>query len=450
MTTHPIERPSGSGGGNNSHQGNAKDQEQAIFLDPWLSAKGDPLAALVSDLMPLLQPHHRAPRIRSERRDAIKNRHLCVSNIAANLALLALSPSREPGNLLAVSTAKTRPTRYDREDYPQGILARTIETLEEAGLVVRHPYVFKQKCTTLEPTPAFTDMMERHGVRLRDIGRDAGGETIWLSARTGLARFGNRPPPKCLVHYADTEETTGLRAEVERVNAFLNATGIAFDGERIAPLFMCRSFLIRAESDPEAFNLNGRLWGGFWQTLRTDKRHLITIDGEPIADLDFSSMFAMLAYLRATGSLPGGDPYDIPGLEDHRDGAKLALLSLLSRIGRMKLLSPKLKAALPDGWTAKRLVEAATRRHPTIAHLFGTDLGVELMNTESNILMAALLELEAKGIPALPLHDGIHVRQSDQGAATEAMEAASRRLLGAVLPVVDKPIWRPQRVAEAA
>lgn len=196
--------------------------------------------------------------------------------------------------------------------------------------------------------------------------------------------------------------------------------------------------------------MNGRLWGGFWQTTKADKRHLITIGGEDIVDLDYVSMFAMLAYLKATGHLPSGDPYAIPGLEGHRDGAKLALISLLSRMGGMERLAPKLKALLPDDWTAWMLEGAMTDHHRPIALLFGSDIGVELMNTESRILMAVLLELAGKGIPALPMHDGINVRVSDRDAAMDTMRTVSGQMLGVALPLKDKPIWRPSGIAEAA
>lgn len=313
----------------------------SIFLDPWLTSQGDPLAA-IADHLQALTAQHSKPRIRSERRDATERRRFLMGNIAANLAHLALSPSREAGQLLAISTAKTKPTRYGREGYPQGLLRGAVESLQAAGMLTVHPYVFKQRTTAVEPTPAFIDLLDRHGVRLRDIGRDAGGETIWLRARQGDGEnewSRNGPLEKRLVAYEDTDETIKLRAEVERITEVLDNAGIAFAGEPIGPLALRRSFLLRSPHAPRAFNLNGRIAGGFWQTLKANKRHLITIGGHPetglggedIADLDYVSMFAMLAYLKATGSLPEGDPYAIPGLEGHRGGAKLALISLLSR-----------------------------------------------------------------------------------------------------------------------
>lgn len=322
-----------------------------------------------------------------------------------------------------------------------------MESLQGAGMLTVHPYVFKQRTTTVEPTPAFIDMLERHGVRLRDIGRDAGGEAIWLRAREDAPDNDwkrNAPLGKRLVPYDDTEETMRLRAEVERIREALSSAGIAYAGEPVGPIALHRVFLLRSPHAPCRFNLNGRIVGGFWQSLKKSRRHLITIGGEDIVDLDWSSMFAMLAYLKATGSLPEGDAYDIPGLEEHHDGAKTALLSLLSRSGPMKALSPDLKAELPEGWTARRLVEAMTARHRPIAHLFGTDVGIELMNTESRVLMAVLLDLADKGIPALPMHDGLNVRVSDREAVPAVMQAVSAKLLGVALPVKEKPIWRPQ------
>ncbi|BCP55609.1 hypothetical protein K32_42260 [Kaistia sp. 32K] len=434
---------------------NNEDAPSSIFLDPWLTAKGAPLVALVDHLMLITMPDT-TKRTRSLRHDAAQRRRFVMGNIAANLVHLALGPSREEGGLLAIATAKTKPTRYDREDYPQGILAGSVAALEDAGMLVCHPYVFKQRTTTVEPTPAFVAWMHRHGVRLADIGRDAGGETIWLRAREDengetlrRRQYHNQTIGKTLVQYDDTEETERLRAEVERLNKVLNGADIAYAGEPIGPLALRRSFLLRSPHAPQEFNLNGRIAGGFWQTLKTRKRHLITIGGEDIADLDYVSMFAMLTYLKATGSLPVGDPYDIPGLEKHRDGAKLAMISLLSRKGDMQLLAPKLKAALPEGWTARRLVEAMTLRHPAIAHLFGRDIGIELMHTESRVLMAVLLELADRGIPALPMHDGINVKWSDRAKAMEVMQSVSAKLLGVALPVKEKPIRRPQAALAA-
>jgi len=346
--------------------------------------------------------------------------------------------------MLAVSTAKTKATRYDRADYPRRILADTLTALEEADILTRQPYLFKQLTTTVEPTKHFADLLQRHGVRMGDIGRDRGGETIWLYARTGAQGGASRnpglPPPKVLVPYADTGQTRRLRSEMDRLSGFLNGAGIAYAGEPLPPVALRRIFLLRSPTDRVTFNLSGRIAGGFWMSLKSDKRHLITIGGEEVADLDFVAMWPMLAYLRAGGRLPVGDPYSIPGLEHHRAGAKLGLLSLLSRGGEMKRLSPELKAALPEGWDASRLTHVMLRRHPEIAFLFRRGLGLELMNTESNILMAVLTSLAAQGVAGLGMHDGLLVAKSQVAVAMETMRRVSGELLGVELPMKEKPI----------
>lgn len=242
---------------------NNREDPSSIFLDPWLTSEGFPLATVADHLQALTTPPAES-RIRSERKDATLRRRFLMGNIAANLAHLALSPSREDGQRLAISTRNgTRETtRYDRPGYPQRMLKAAVESLREAGMLAVHPYVFRQRTTTVEPTPAFIDLLERNEVRLRDIGRDAGGETIWLRARQDEGEnewTRNAPLEKRLVSYEDTEETILLRAEMERITEVLNNAGIAYAGEPIGPLALRRSFLLRSPHASQAFNLNGRI-----------------------------------------------------------------------------------------------------------------------------------------------------------------------------------------------
>ncbi|MCO5155579.1 MAG: hypothetical protein M9945_02325 [Aquamicrobium sp.] len=131
---------------------NNREGPSSIFLDPWLTSEGLPLATIADHLQVLTTPPP-ASRIRSERKDATLRRHFLMGNIAANLAHLALSPSREDGQRLAISTrnGQRETTRYDRPGYPQRMLKAAVESLQEAGMLAVHPYVFKQRTTTVEP-----------------------------------------------------------------------------------------------------------------------------------------------------------------------------------------------------------------------------------------------------------------------------------------------------------
>jgi hypothetical protein len=371
---------------------------------------------------------------------AIARRRLVVENVVANAVSLVLRPDLDGTRRCAVPTAKYKPTRYDRQDYPKRLLSDTLQAMESQGLILRHPYIFRQRATTIEPSSNLVEGISRHNVRLDHVGRAPGAETIWINARTGKLDHRDHTPIKRRVYYDDTDETTFLREQMERINAAANQADFRFDGDRQAPVAMRRMFLLRAETDPHAFNLSGRLFGPWWQGVKSTQRHLITIGGEPIADMDYSGCFLQLLYIKETGGLFTGEPYAVPGLEDFRDGAKDGLLSLLSRSSPMQRLTPELRGLLPEGWTARRLVEAFSAYHPAIAQHFATDIGVELMNTESRIMVELLLRLETMGIEAQCLHDGIQVARSAKSKAVEAMVEVSERLLGVALTVKEKAV----------
>lgn len=111
------------------------------------------------------------------------------------------------------------------------------------------------------------------------------------------------------VHYS-------YRAEMERINAFLAKADLKLLPEANTPeVVTARRHLIRyfklspfaADRKQTArFDLAGRLFGGWWQELPSGHRQAIRIDGEPIADLDFASMFLRLAYLKAGIAPPDG------------------------------------------------------------------------------------------------------------------------------------------------
>ena len=378
---------------------------------------------------------------------------MVLANITANLASLVLSANYKPGRRLAISTAKDKPTRYDRKDWPQGIVSKTLDEMVKAGLIIRHRYVPRQKQTTIEPTPSFLEALSRHRVRLADIGRKTGAETIWVMARTGEDGWADNPNPKERTDYEESRDTPTSRKQMEEINAFLNAADVTYRGESQGPIFLRRSFLARHPSQPgqprqsrgKSFMLNGRLFGGFWQNLPSTDRHALQIGGEELVDLDFTAMFIQLAYLRKVLELPvKDDAYRIPGLEDHRDGAKLGLISLLSRRGPMKQLSVELRELLPEGWTAKQFTQAAIAHHPGITDHFGKDIGVELMFAESSLLVHLLQRLNGLGIAALPMHDGVMVPASRKIETLAMMAEASSFMTGGIaLSAREKPIVRP-------
>jgi hypothetical protein len=292
------------------------------FLDPHLSTRpASPLGIVVREIAASVEHRLAGGFTKSPRRDAAARRFAVISNIIANLACLVRAPGYEEGGCLAIATAKTKPNRYDRSGLTRSLFAEMVTAMETNGNVIRHPYVFKEKLTTIEPTVRLLAVLLGSTVSLSDVTRDDCGETVWLSARLAQdGRYGE-PAPKERIDYDDDEDSVSFRREMERINIFLNSADLAFDGQPQAPVALRRVFLLRNLHDPVAFSLNGRLAGGWWLQLPASERHRIRLEGEPLADLDFRGMFVQLAYRSNDWQLRDDfDPYAIPGLEHHREG----------------------------------------------------------------------------------------------------------------------------------
>ncbi|UCI29429.1 hypothetical protein [Mesorhizobium sp. B4-1-4] len=223
---------------------------------------------------------------------------------------------------------------------------------------------------------------------------------------------------------------------MEEINTFLTTQDIELQGQRQAGFKLTRRFTLRNATDPQAFNLHGRLYGGFWESLPKRLRAELRINGEPIADLDYASMFPRLAYAMVGAEPPEGDLYAIPGLEAHRAGVKAGFAAMLSSSNEMTRLPSSVKDALPVGWTGRRLAEAIGSKHPALVPLFGKDIALDLMFTESCILVTALLRLARMGIAALPMHDGMMTAHSTSDAARTLMMELGRQASRLSLPVV--------------
>lgn len=403
-----------------------------LMFDPWLTLSG-PLSEssgpILREVFSALFPQGRKPRA-----DLVAGIAAIIPAIIANL--LKLRRERPEGSRLVMQMEHRKKSRYDRRGFRK--LPEVVLALQEAGYVLRREAVYKMARTTIEAGDRLKPLLAAPHVSLSHIGRAEGEETILLTARPTVRRIAGRKQPKLLVDYEDTEESLRLRTEMEEINRFLSVHAIELEGSPQPAFRLHRIFTLRDPGDPVRFSLHGRLYGGFWMALKASERHRLRIDGQEIADLDFTSMFPRLAYGHVGKEPPSGDLYAVPGLEACRDGAKAALSALLSYGSEMRSLPPRLKSQLPDGWTASRVRQAFAARHPDLAPLFGRDFGLDLMFAESRILLATLCRLMDRDIPALPMHDGIMVPRSGSGQAASAMRETSREIVGFPLQVTLK------------
>ncbi|MGZ3355957.1 MAG: hypothetical protein ACXVBO_14020 [Isosphaeraceae bacterium] len=254
-----------------------------------------------------------------------------------------------------------------------------LDLLAKEDLLERQiPDAIRGEVSSIRPTGRFTDIVRPLGINFADFAPDPSKEAIVLSrvTRTYSAETRRTRKSKQLLDYADTPVSSAYRIAVQELNAFLDAAEITFLDDGLEPhidpniRMLTRRFTIFDDQKPR-FDQVGRLFGGFWMALKRERRKQIRINGEPVANLDYSSMFTRLAYVDLWLPAPAGDLYAIPGLEAHRDGVKLAMNCFLFDETPNRKTWPQdmefsfetgsdvtedgtSKGKLPDGWTVSR------------------------------------------------------------------------------------------------
>ena len=245
------------------------------------------------------------------------------------------------------------------------------------------PSAIRGERVSIAPLPPFERKVE-FGVTLDEFGWAEGGELVLLNRnkrRRGI-EWGElqgtvRRDP---VNYTDNAGTTQMREQMRRINSWLAAADIDFidDGQlpRGCPNRGSVSCAVTSsfwQTKPShAFDQSGRLSGGFWQPLKKERRQNIRVDGEPVATLDFGSMFTRLAYARLGVQSPEGDLSLSP--ERELVAGSMAMNTMFFNSGR-RMAWPKelgvgvgdedaarageppaadFEARLPEGWTVRR------------------------------------------------------------------------------------------------
>ncbi|MEX3316658.1 hypothetical protein [Sulfitobacter sp. PS-8MA] len=193
------------------------------------------------------------------------------------------------------------------------------------------------------------------------------------------------------------------------------------------------------------FGRGGRYFsmGASWQNIKSEARRALTIDGEPVVELDFDGMHIAMLYAEAGLPLPR-DCHDLPGWP--RKLVKVATFTLINATNEMaarmsiahsehlgELAEPGSQEAIGK---ARALIEAIKHRHAPIAGQLHSDAGARLMRKDSDIAEAVMAELILrKGIVALPVHDSFLVPASKRDELEEAMTDAAYKIMGVYLSV---------------
>jgi hypothetical protein len=433
---------------------------------------GEPLKQLAESTYRFLIHHEGevGARKRSRNRVAAAQHRRQVDVVVANLARAVLDPPETGRIAVRASQGERGLTRYDNPALGPKPLRATLGHLLNLDFIDwSMPAAARGERASIAPSDWFGRKVREADVGLQDIGWDPRGEVILLSRntrRTGAewgARQGTiqREP----VNYRDTPQTRRLREQMRRINAWLMEADIGFVDDGLAPPVLSaqrvlrRHFVLRADQTEPRFDQSGRLFGGFWETLKSHRRGQARIGGEPLAVLDYGSMFTRLAYAELGAEAPAGDLYAVAGAEGYRSGIKMAMNCLLFDAHTRREWPDALgvgvgddaaakagtspaadfDARLPQGWTVGRTKKAILAHQPVLQKAFGRGLGYRLMHHESEVLIAVLEELMGRGVVALGLHDGVLVAVSRAEEAKEVMEAKAVDVVGVAIPVSVRP-----------
>lgn len=222
-----------------------------------------------------------------------------------------------------------------------------------------------------------------------------------------------------LIRYEETPLTRQYRDEIEQINAFLREADICYQGNK--DIDDSRVELKRIFNNG-SFEEGGRLYGGFWISMNTEDLREVTIDDEWVVALDYGQMAVRLAYSLAKAPIHFEDGYLIPRREWAREATKKLINIMLNSPDTKNWSVPKkVRDYFKDQDVQKRLIEEIKSFHKPIEHLFGKPNGMKFMFLESEILIDVLLELNSQGVVALPIHDGLLVKPSQQNIAKQVM-----------------------------
>lgn len=291
-------------------------------------------------------------------------------------------------------------------------------------------------------------------------------ETIVLKGerdpKTGIAPF---------LEYDDEEEHNRPRQWRDNL-AIINTQiasstlGINLDAATLKRLRINfeRKHLYRVFNNGD-WNQGGRFYGGWWIGLKNREpyhlRRHITIDGQPVVEVDYSQIHPTFLYATAgvhtverkgvQVAVPGkglkvpADSYTVEGLD--RGDAKTVFNTMLNVRSPKGIHQAVRNAAIEDERDAAReaarlngttyvdpdpsrrisaytrCIEPILQAHPGIAGAFGSGIGLILQNRDSQMAEAVILELAGSGITVLPVHDSFIVKVEHEGMLLTIMDA---------------------------
>lgn len=339
-------------------------------------------------------------------------------------------------------------------------MGREIALMEKAGLVEISGGVWGEVSTTFRVTDAF--VIEAINAKLsdRNLVHRLGADRLIRVYRT------NSNSGEFVDFEADDQSRTWT-AQLDAYNAFLaeQSLGVALSKAESAK-FVARQNSYRQTGTPRlkqpdltnkslfrqfnygGFEAGGRLYGGWWVNCPSELRPLITINGEPTVELDFSGCSIRMLYHRNDKPFVG-DVYGLEVVDDYVQANGLPKKHFRPGIKRLaQVLFNSDKTVCPEHmrlkgvervrpwFTEDRIVGMLREKHAPIAHEFQSEAWKWTQRQDSELALMVINNLMEKGIVALPIHDSYIVIDGEEEKLVEEMSKCYLDMFG-FMPEID-------------
>jgi hypothetical protein len=266
--------------------------------------------------------------------------------------------------------------------------------------------------------------------------------------KTSSQRMRRSKVPGRMMGFERTPQVQALEADMHRLNRFLN--GFEISGGRHRGY---RRIFNQGDVEGFAWNKGGRLYsqGGGYQSLKSNARFEMTINGEPVGELDVTASYLTLLHgLSRLPFDPSSDPYELPGIE--RDIVKGWTVATLGNAGHLrrwptkqvKDYEEKNSRAFPKKVRARDVRSAMEQKHPVFLTWDDQKISwADLMFAESEAILGTMLTLmDEHGVPSLSVHDSLIVGRRHLELARVILENQYERVCG-IKPVLKEKIVQP-------
>ncbi len=366
-----------------------------------------------------------APR---ERARKPRDTQILDEQLAAILGNLVIETVRKRSTPIAIPQSKSILGKKDSHRILNDKLRDVLTVLEAASLLSRTQGNYsKKKRSTIQASIEGLLLIDRHNLSRKDF-RHSERKSIVLRMKKTYTEKRLKKPGKELT-LPNTEEVFRMSAEVDRYNDYIGKQSIEYYGNR-QEVDDERKTVHRVFNNG-SMTYGGRLYGGFWQSLKgakdgkPDEREDIQINGEFLEGLDYGQIAIRILYSLEGQQVPMEDAYVLEGWDPEcREGMKKLINAMINdptdECKAVKKLFRNTYGLSVDELTAKAK-KSILQQHAAIKkHFYGESTG-RLFYEESNHLMRLLQELIDLDIPALPVHDCLYVRSSQANIVRQLM-----------------------------